>query len=146
MKGAYLELEQTRLDGRALKIEEQELEQKLQSKQIISPSPALVLDMLVQQGDVVQKGGQLMVLGNPGREVVYLQLSPLRAQQVKTLQSARVKPLGPNAQTYTGQVKGIALLAGSGGDDDSRSGQANLEVVVELDTPSGTLIPGTQVS
>lgn len=146
LRSAYLELEQTRLDGNALQINDQELAQKQQSKQIISPSPALILDMLVQEGDVVQKGDQLMVFGNPGREVVYLQLSPLRAQQVKTLQPARVQPLGPEAQTYMGQVKSIALLAGSGDSEDSRSGQANLEVIVELDTPSGTLIPGTQVS
>ena len=146
VQGAYLNLKQTHLEGEGLQIEAQELEQKLQRKQILSPGPAVILDMLVQQGDVVQTGDKLMVLGNPGREIVYLQLSPLRAQQVRTLQPARVQPLGPNAETYTGQVKEIALMAGSGNQEESRGGQANLEVVVELDTPSGTLIPGTQVS
>lgn len=146
LKNTYLQLEQTHLDGKRLQIEAQELDQKLQSKQVLSPGPALILDMLVQKGDVVQQGDKLMVLGNPGREEVYLQLSPLRVQQVKALQPARVQPLGPNAQTYTGQVKEIALMAGSGEQEEARGGQANLEVVVELDTPSGTLIPGTQVS
>ncbi|MEM9218203.1 MAG: efflux RND transporter periplasmic adaptor subunit [Cyanobacteria bacterium P01_F01_bin.150] len=146
LQGAYLQLEQTQLEGQELQIKARELEQDLQSKQVFSPGPAVILDMLVHQGDVVQTGDKLMMLGNPGRELVYLQLSPLRAQQVQPLQSARIKPLGPDAKTYNGQVKEIALLAGNEDSPHSSRGQSDLEVVVELDTPSGTLIPGTQVS
>ena len=146
VRAAYLQLEQLQLDGQEIQIDAQVLTQDLQSKQVLSPSQAVILDMLVQQGDVVQTGDKLMMLGNPGRELVYLELSPLRAQQVQTSQSARVQPLGPNAETYTGQVKEIALLAGTSEEDNAASGQSDLEVVVELDTPSGTLIPGTQVS
>ena len=146
LRSTYLRLEQTQLEGQELQIAAQELEQDLQRKQVLAPSPAVILDMLVQQGDVVQTGDKLMMLGNPGRELVYLQLSPLRAQQVQPSQAARVQPLGPNAETYTGQVKEIALLAGTEEQNNSGGGQSDLEVVVELNTPSGTLIPGTQVS
>lgn len=146
VRSAQLQLEQVLLDSRALDIKAQELQQELESKQIQSPGPAVILDLMVQKGSVVETGSKLMVLGDPSRELVYLELSPLRAQQVRPLQTVRVQPLGPEASTYTGQVKEIALLAGSGEGDDSRNSQGDLEVIVALDVPSGTLIPGTQVS
>ena len=145
LRTAQLQLEQDLLDMQTLALNAQELEQELLSKRIVSPAPAIVLDLMVQRGSVVDTGTKLMILGDPDRELIYLELSPLRAQQVQPNQLARIRPLGPDAETYTGQVKELALLAGNSEQDD-QGGQASLEVVVELDTPSGALIPGTQVS
>ncbi|NET48515.1 MAG: efflux RND transporter periplasmic adaptor subunit [Merismopedia sp. SIO2A8] len=145
LREVHLDLEREGLEMQSLRIKGQKLEQELLSQQILAPSPAMVLDLIVQPGSVVETGTSLMVLGNPGREVIFLKLSPLRAQQVKPFQLARVQPLGPNAETYTATVKDVALLAGTG-EEENTGGQFDLDVTVELDAPSDTLIPGTQVS
>lgn len=141
-----LELEQTRLELQGLHLQSQTIEQEKRDNQVLSPGRALILDVIVQRGSVVEIGTDLVVLGNPNRELVYLQLPPLRAQQVKPLQPARIRPLGPESTVYSGTVKYVALLAGSGQDSEQAGEATNLNVIVELDRPSQTLIPGTQVS
>ncbi|MEB3232584.1 MAG: HlyD family efflux transporter periplasmic adaptor subunit, partial [Leptolyngbyaceae bacterium] len=142
LQNERLKLQQTTLALQRLQLAAQTLEQEQRDKQVLAPEQAIILDVLVQRGSVVEIGTDLMVLGDPSRELVYLQLPPLRAQQVQPLQPARIQPIGPEAVTYPGTVLNVARLAGSGEDSE----QTSLSVVVELDTPSRTLIPGTQVS
>ncbi|NEQ97059.1 MAG: efflux RND transporter periplasmic adaptor subunit [Cyanothece sp. SIO2G6] len=146
LQNQLLQLEQTHLELQSLRLQAQTIEQEKRNNQVLSPGRALILDVIVQRGSVVEIGTNLMVLGDPNRELVHLQLPPLRAQQVKPLQPARIRPLGPESAVYSGTVQYVALFAGSSQDNEQAGEPTNLNVIVELDRPSQTLIPGTQVS
>lgn len=146
LTGARLQLEQGLLEMRSLQLQAQELEQELQDQLVLAPDPAIILDLKVQRGSVVDISTPLMVLGDPSRELVYLDMSPLLAQRVQLQQSAQIKTIGPSAATYTGKVIDISRLVGTGEQENAGTEQSTLEVIVELDAPSESLVPGTRVS
>ncbi len=147
LQAAQLEVRQGIIDLERLQVELQKSEQELQQNIVSAPTSAMVLGVNVKKGDVVQQStSPLLTLGNPQREVVKLQLSTLNAQKVQLGQIARISIIGPNATTFTGKVKELSRQA-TRGDGNQRGGdQATVSAIVELDQPSNTLIPGSQVS
>jgi HlyD family secretion protein len=131
-----------------LELERQRLAKELQANIITAPISGAVLDLFVKPGDGVERGKDLLVLGDPRREVVKLQLSTLNAKQVEVNQAARVSLIGPNPKTFEGRVRSLSPLASTSATDSSgrQSGQATIAAIVELDRPSNFLIPGSQVS
>lgn len=133
-----------------LQVEQESIQQQLQNNIVTAPIPGKVLDVKVKDGDGVKPGDVLLTLGNPAQELVNLQLSTLDAAKVRVNQRVRVKVIGPNAKSYRGQVKN--LYPGAIAQDDNsgssrrQSGQAKVPAIVQLDEPTGTLIPGSQVS
>jgi HlyD family secretion protein len=134
-----------------LQVERGNIQQELKNNVVTAPITSTVLDLKVKDGNGVKPGDVLLTLGNPAKELVQLQLSTLDAAKVRVKQKARAKVIGPNAKPFTGRVKSVYPLAitsqnnnepASGG----QSGQAKVPVTVELDLPSRTLIPGSQVS
>jgi HlyD family secretion protein len=134
-----------------IKIERGSIQQKLQNNIVTAPITATVLDLKVKDGDGVKPGDILLTLGNPAKELVKLQLSTLDAAKVRVNQKARAKVIGPNAKPFTGRVKSVYPLAiapdhTSQSASRGQSGQAKVPATIELDLPSRTLIPGSQVS
>jgi HlyD family secretion protein len=154
---AQSELQQARSDVntnsrdlQVLQVERQSIQQQLQNNVVSAPIPGKVLDIKVKDGDGVKIGEDLLALGNPAQELVKLQLSTLDAAKVRVNQKARIKVIGPNAQPFTGQVKSLYPQAIAPDKNDNpfsgQSGQVKVPATVQLDQPSGTLIPGSQVS
>ncbi len=133
-----------------LQVERKNIQQQLQNNIVTAAIPGKVLDIKVKDGDGVKIGEDLLALGNPGQELVKLQLSTLDAAKVKVNQKARIKVIGPNPQPFMGRVKSLypQAIASENKENSSggQSGQAKVPATVELDQPSGTLIPGSQVS
>ncbi|MCT7986346.1 HlyD family efflux transporter periplasmic adaptor subunit [Laspinema sp. A4] len=115
---------------------------------VSTPIEATILQVMVNNGDGISRGDNLLTLGDPSQEFVNLQLSTLDASQVKLNQEARVTVIGPNAEIYEGVVQELSPLAiteDSSGSSSS-SGQASVPATIKLKTPTGSLIPGAQVS
>lgn len=133
-----------------LQVEQQNIQQQLQNNIVTAPISGMVLDLQVKDGDGVKPGDVLLALGNPGQELVKLQLSTLDAAKVKVNQQARIKVIGPNPQPFYGRVKSLYPQAiASENEEGSRrqsSTQSKVPATVQLDRPSRTLIPGSQVS
>ncbi|MBP0004316.1 MAG: HlyD family efflux transporter periplasmic adaptor subunit [Cyanobacteria bacterium SBC] len=141
-----------RLELQQLQLEAQTIEARLQNRLVSAPIGGKVLSINVLRGDVVKLGDDLLTIGNPDREVVGLQLSTLNAKDVRSNQLARISVIGPDEETYTGRVASVSLLANSADTGStsrrgvSQEGSSAVSATVNLDTPSGTLIPGSQVS
>lgn len=135
---------------RRLQIERQNLQKEVQKNILTAPFTGKVLDLKIQDGDGVKSGDTLLTLGDPTQEIVKLELVTLDAAKVKVNQPVRIKVLGPNAQDFSGRVTSLYPQAiGSGGSSGlsfSLSGSAKVPATIKLDKPSGTLIPGSQVS
>ncbi len=133
-----------------LQVERSSIEQQLQDNVVTAPITGKVLDIKVKDGDGVKPGDILLTLGNPAQELVKLQLSTLDAAKVKVNQKARIKVIGPDAKPFTGRVKSLypQAIAPEDNQQSSRrqSAQAKVPATVQLDQPSRTLIPGSQVS
>lgn len=130
-----------------LKIEYQEAALTLQNFLIKSPISGVVLNINVKTGDGVNRGHDLITLGDPNQEIIKLQLSTLNAVQVRPNQLARITEIGPNPEVFTGRVNQVDLTAiKSDGNQDIGSGQASVFATVKLDQPTGRLIPGSPVS
>ena len=135
-----------------LQLEREELtiqntQEQLSQNIVATPIDATILQVLVKNGDGIGRGDDLLTLGDPSQEFVYLQLSTLDASQVNVEQEARVTVIGPNAQIYDGVVHQLSPLAITGESGSSRSsGQALVPATIKLETPTGSLIPGAQVS
>jgi HlyD family secretion protein len=134
-----------------LKVGRNSTQQELQNNVMTAPITATVLDLKVKDGDGVKPGDVLLTLGNPAKELVKIQLSTLDAAKVRVNQKARAKVIGPNAKPFTGRVKSVyplAIASDNNNESASRdqSGQAKVPATVEIDLPSRTLIPGSQVS
>jgi HlyD family secretion protein len=133
-----------------LQVEQQNIQKQLQNNIVTAPISGMVLDINVKDGDGVKPGDVLLALGNPGQELIDLQLSTLDAAKVKVNQQARIKVIGPNPKPFYGRVKSIYPQAiASENEEGSRrqsSTQAKVPATVQLDRPSRTLIPGSQVS
>lgn len=131
-------------------LELQEIEAKLQENIVIAPINGVILDLIVKEGDGVKLSDNLLTLGDPSQELVKLQLSTLNAARVKPNQEARISVIGPQGQTFTGQVVSLSPIAGTGTgnsqDQGGESAQATVPATVRLNTPSSKLIPGSQVN
>ncbi len=125
-----------------LQLQGQELENQLQQSVVVAPGDSKVLEVTVQRGDVVERGDPLLTIGNPQQELVKLELSILNARKVKLGLPARISAIGTSSQTFTGRVKSLSLIAKRA----ASKNQATVSAIVELDNPSGKLIPGSQVS
>ncbi len=134
-----------------LQVERESLQQQLKNNIVTAPISGKVLDIQVKDGDGVTSGDVLLTLGNPAQELVQLQLSTLDAAKVEVGQKARIKVIGPNSKPFTGRVKSVypQAIAAADTQQSSRrqsSGQAKVPATVQLDRPSRTLIPASQVS
>jgi HlyD family secretion protein len=134
-----------------MQVERERIAKELQNNFVIAPISGKVLDIKVKNGEGVKAGDVLLTLGNPAEELVKLELGTLDASKVKVKQLARIKVIGPDAKEFTGQVQSLhpqAIASESGGSlrFSSSSGQAKVPATVQLHKPSGSLIPGSQVS
>ena len=128
--------------------------QRLKNNIVTAPVDAKILDVKVKDGNGVKTGDVLLTLGNPKKEIVKLQVGTLDAAKIKVGQPARIKIIGPNSLEFTGKVQSIhpqAVSENSGAGSMSfrgggSSGQARVPATVKLDKPTGSLIPGSQVS
>jgi HlyD family secretion protein len=154
---AESELRQTQLDvsnnTRELQTDQldyQEKAQELQNNILTASIDSKILNIKVKNGDGVTRGTELLTLGDPSQELVKLQLSTLNAAKVKPNQAVRISIIGPNSKQFLGRVESLSVLAGSGDNSgnsqSSQGGQATVPATVRLDTPSQTLIPGSQVN
>lgn len=132
-----------------LQVEQTNIQQQLQNNIVTAPIPGKVLDLKVKDGDGVKPGDILLTLGNPAQELVSLDLSTLDAAKVRVHQKARIKVIGPDAKSFSGRVKSIYPQAIASDDEQSsfrrQSTQAKVPAIVQLDNPTGSLIPGSQV-
>jgi HlyD family secretion protein len=125
----------------------QNTQDQLAQNIVATPIEATILQVMVNNGDGISRGDDLLTLGDPSQEFVNLELSTLDASQVKLDQEARVTVIGPNAQIYEGVVYELSPLAITGESSSSRtSAQALVPATIKLETPTGSLIPGAQVS
>jgi HlyD family secretion protein len=134
-----------------------EAQQQLSDRLLKAPFPSVVLKININPGDGAKTEGKLLTLGDPTKEMVKLQLTTLNAAKVRLNQRVRVSTIGPNAKTFTGRLislspqattpsadeEGAAGTMGGAGGSDS---QTRVNAIAMLDKPSGTLIPGSQVS
>ncbi|MGB3534930.1 MAG: efflux RND transporter periplasmic adaptor subunit [Microcoleaceae cyanobacterium] len=144
LRQAESDLRQSLSDLELAKIAYQEEALKLEDYIITSPMNGVVLNIDIQPGDGVNRSDDLITIGDPNQELVQLNLSTLNAVRVNLNQPARVKIIGPGAKSYSGRVSQIDLKASSNNNNDSS--QANVPAIIQLDKPTGTLIPGSPVS
>lgn len=138
---------QERLQLEREEITIQNTQAQLAQNIVAAPIDATILQVIVNNGDGISRGDDLLTLGDPSQEFVNLQLSTLDASQVKVEQAARVTVIGPNAQIYEGVVHQLSPLAITEESGSSRSSaQASVPAIIKLKTPTGNLIPGAQVS
>ncbi|KST63835.1 efflux RND transporter periplasmic adaptor subunit [Mastigocoleus testarum] len=134
-----------------LRVERDLKAQTLKNNIVSAPIDAKILNIKVKDGNGVKPGDILLTLGNPAKEIVKLQLGTLDAGKVRVNQPARIKIIGPNSEEFTGKVQSIhpqAISSESSGGVSSggSSSQAKVPATVKLDKPTGSLIPGSQVS
>ncbi|MEO1377291.1 MAG: HlyD family efflux transporter periplasmic adaptor subunit [Cyanobacteria bacterium J06635_10] len=148
LKEAIATVRNEKTELQRLKVERNEINKELQNNIVTAPMNAKVLDMKVKNGDGLETGKALLVLGNPTKELVKLQLLTLEAGKVKVNQPVRIKTIGPNGKKFSGRIKSVHPIAvsGSGESDGGGSGQNKVPATVELDEPSGNIIPGSKVS
>ncbi|MDY6900575.1 MAG: HlyD family efflux transporter periplasmic adaptor subunit, partial [Cyanobacteriota bacterium] len=144
LREAISTVENEKTELQRAKVERNAINARLKNNVITAPMSAKILDVKVKNGDGLETGKVLLVLGNPEKELVKLQLATLEAGKVKVNQPARIKTIGPNAKKVPGHIKSVHPIALSG--DDSGSGASKVPATIELDEPSGNLIPGSQVS
>jgi HlyD family secretion protein len=135
VRRAMLQLQLLQLQG-------QQLEEQFQQNVVVAPGDSKVLEVTVQRGDVVERGDPLLTIGNPNQELVKLELSTLNARKVELNLPTRINIIGPSSATFSGRVKSLSLIAKTAGSQN----QPTVSAIVELDRPSGKLIPGSQVS
>ncbi len=131
-----------------LKVERNSIVEQLQNNIVTAPINAKILDIKVKNGDGLETGKVLLILGNPEKELVKLQIVTLEAGKVKVNQPVRIKTIGPSGKQFSGRIKSIHPIALSGNGDigtGGGSGQAKVPATIELDKPT-LLIPGSQVS
>ncbi|MGD2181335.1 HlyD family efflux transporter periplasmic adaptor subunit [Lusitaniella coriacea] len=122
--------------------------QKLQQSVITSTINGKAIEISVKPGDVVKLGDPLLTIGNPRQEQIALNLNPLDARRVQLNQKVRVSVIGPDSKEFPGRIQKIANIAAESpeGGQNLQNGQATVRAIARLDTPSGTLIPGSSVN
>ncbi len=153
LRNAEVDAQSSNLDMQGLETKKQTLEKELENNIITSPINGIVLNIKCNNGDGVGRGAELITVGDRSQELVKISLSTLNAAKVKLNQTARISVIGPEEQKFSGRVKKISLQAigpdaskGSSGSSGSSGGQVGVPATVQLDEPSGKLIPGSQVS
>lgn len=154
VKDAESEQRKAAFDVRRGEEKLRELQQQLSDRALKAPTDGIVLKLEVNPGNGVKTESKLLTLGNPAKEIVRLKLTTLNAAKVSINQVARVSTIGPNPKMFTGKVISLSPQAttstpGSDGASmmgSSSSNQAKVDAIVQLDKPSRTLIPGSQVS
>lgn len=148
LRDAQSEANKALLELDRLQVEDQKVQQQLRETVVTAPIGGMILNIGVLDGDGVEVRTALLTLGNPAEEVVRLKLSTLDAARVKVGQTARVSVIGPNPEVYMGRVVYLSPLAVT--DDSSNGGEQSAQSVVttlvQLDQPTRTLIPGSQVN
>ena len=139
-------LQKLNLQLQELKFKGLELEEELQKNRILAPTTGKVLEVKVKRGDVVKLGDDLVLIGDPTREIVKLELSTLNARRVQLNQAVRVNTIGVNTESFTGKIRSLALIADRSESIIGSQNQTTVSAAIELDYPSGKLIPGSQVS
>ncbi|NJN88143.1 MAG: efflux RND transporter periplasmic adaptor subunit [Leptolyngbyaceae cyanobacterium SL_7_1] len=135
------------LELQTLELERQRTQQQLEDTVVTAPIDGMILGVSVNDGDGVELRTELLTLGNPVQELVKLQLSTLNANRVRLNQLARVSVIGPEAEIYSGRVQSLYPQAVRSNDDQSSdAAQATVPTTIRLDTPTRTLIPGSQVN
>ncbi|MGJ5632661.1 efflux RND transporter periplasmic adaptor subunit [Nostoc sp. CALU 1950] len=131
-----------------LQVERQRLKKQQQYNIVNAPITGKILDIQVKDGDGIKFGDVLLTLGDTTKEEVKLQLGTLEAAKVRVNQLARIKVIGPNAKTFLGKVRSVypQAITASEVSTPSQSPQARVPVTVQLNKPTHTLIPGSQVS
>ena len=147
LKDAQLTVTKTELDLKTAAETLAFLEQQLSDRIIVAPIDGVVLEVKTTAGEAITTDTDLLTLGDPGQEIVNLQLSTLDAAKISINQPARVRAIGPDAQDYLGRVVSLSpqALAPNGG-GNVQEGQARVNATVKLDSASQTLIPGSFVS
>lgn len=132
-----------------LQIDLAEIQQRLENNIITAPIDGKILSILVKAGDKVTSDKELLTLGNPEEELVVLNLSTLDAARVKVNQEAQISAIDSPSEVLKGwvqQISPIAKPSNSGADNPTRQQQDTVPTTIQLNRPSGTLIPGSQVN
>ncbi|MGF1494634.1 MAG: efflux RND transporter periplasmic adaptor subunit [Microcoleaceae cyanobacterium] len=149
LRQAKATLNQNTSELKRLKVEAQEAELKIADNIVTAPISGKVLNVQVKSGDGVNLGDDLISIGDPNQELIQLQLSTLSAAEVEPGQLAKVSVIGPNSTVFTGRVQKIDLQAESASanqNSGTAEQAATVPATVQLDQPTGTLIPGSPVS
>lgn len=149
LRQAELELSRNERELQRVEVEYKEKQQELKNNIVPAPITGKILNISVKTGDGVKLGDNLLTAGNPEEELVKLQLSTLNAGRVKPNQLARISVIGPNPKQFLGRVEKLSLQAvpsDNQGNNRGQSSSAAVPATVKLDTPSNTLIPGSQVN
>ena len=137
------EVEQARIELQKLQLERQKIREEADQNLITAPINGVILELMVEEGEIIKKGSSLLTIGDPSEEIVKFELSIIDAPKVKPNQLALVSVIGPENQVFTGQVKEVSLVA------KNRTGasqnQGTVSATVKLDRPSG-VIPGSLVN
>ncbi|MUG98007.1 efflux RND transporter periplasmic adaptor subunit [Scytonema sp. UIC 10036] len=154
LRDAQQEAGEIKFELQSLKLDRQVIQQQLQDATVTAPLNGIVLGVNVKDGDGVELRTNLLTLGDPKQVRVKLQLSTLNASRVRVNQVTRVTAIGPNPQTFTGYVQSLypqaltpeELQKQEGGSQNQQSTQATVPAIVQLDTPTRTLLPGSRVN
>jgi HlyD family secretion protein len=148
LRDAQLALQEAEVALQKTQVALDSLQARLADTAIVAPFDAVVLNISVQNGQGIANDTTLLTLGDPNREVVVFDLMPLDARRVSVNMPVRISLIGPNPNPLPGRVISIAPQAASStsSSEDGDPAQAKVRAVAQLDQPSGTLIPGSQVS
>ncbi|MES1021336.1 HlyD family efflux transporter periplasmic adaptor subunit [Gloeocapsa sp. BRSZ] len=154
LRDAQTDTRTAALELQSLQLERQRIQQELRDTVITAPVNGVVLGIDVKNNDGVELRTDLITIGDPRQELVTLQLSSLNAAQVKVNQLARVSVIGADTKTFTGKVQSLypqaVIPREEEGSQNRRSSQSSDEptvpATVRLDTPTGSLIPGSRVN
>ena len=147
LQSSQLTVNTTQLQLQRQELELRKIEQELQDTLIKAPIDGVILGVNVSNGEGVTRGHDLLTLGNPSQEYVRLSLSTLNAAKVRLNQPARITIIGPDSPVYEGQVVDLSPQAISvSNSEGSEGGLATVSAIVQLNQPTGTLIPGSQVN
>lgn len=147
LQSAQLTVNTTQLQLQRQELELRAIQQALQDTLITAPINGVILGVNVNNGEGVTRGHDLLTLGDPSQEYVRLSLSTLNAAKVSLNQPARIMIIGPDSPIYEGQVVDLSPQAIAVSDaQESGNGLATVSAIVQLNQPTGTLIPGSQVN
>ncbi|PIG91057.1 efflux RND transporter periplasmic adaptor subunit [Gloeocapsopsis sp. IPPAS B-1203] len=152
LRDAQTDTRTAALEIQALQLERQRIQQELRDTVITAPVDGVVLGIDVKNNDGVELRTDLITIGDPQQELVALQLAALNAAQVKVNQSARVSVIGADAETFSGKVQSLYPQAVVPREEErsqqrsSQSSEPTVPAIVRLDTPTGSLIPGSRVN
>lgn len=149
LQEAELAVSRATRDLQHLQIKLAEIQQRLENTIITAPIDGKILNVFVKAGDRVTPDKELITLGNPEEELVVLNLSTLDAARVKVNQEAQISMTRSNPEVFEGRVRQIsppAEQSKAGAGNPPRHQQDAVPTTIQLNRPSGTLIPGSQVN